>query len=246
MHTPEIIAQHLLRQSNKLDELCAQASAQVSARSFSMHDGDRVYAPLVGHAIFEQGSVAAQDLIFQIPENLKFEVERVQFFVGFRLKTTNADVDGPSERTFRPCVFTHYEQANYPRVQYDPASMDVLIQISETYIDAKGQSRSRVLQNMPTPVAHFYSGAISMRQTSSNFAAPNNADLYYANFSFPSGFLFAKPWELPGGSSVTIKVSPIFAGVRFDPAYNTSAPNVTALNEYRFTAVLDGFKRVTP
>lgn len=240
-HTPEYVASHIMRQSKELDALAEQVANAVSARRSSLHDADRVYAPLIGHVYFDQGSAAAQDIIFQVPENVRFYVERITFYPAFRLKTTDAVVDGPSEVSFRPCVFTSYEQANYPRIQTDAASMDALVQISETYT-VNGVPRSRTLQNMPTPVSHFYSGAASMRQTCRNNATA--VDLYYANFAFPSGFMFSKPWFLPGGTSVTVKVSPIFAGVRIDPAFNTQEPNFSALNEYRFTAVFDGFKRV--
>jgi len=233
----------LLEQSAHLDNLIGKVHSATSARRASAHDGDRVYAPLIQHITFDQGAQGAQDIVFQIPENLKFYVERVNFYVGFRMVTIDETVDGPSENVFRPCVFTHYEEANNPLVQFDAASVDALVAFSETYFNGQ-QVVSRVLQNTPTPVSHFYSGALSMRQTSSNGTFATSAfDLYYANSSFPSGLLFAKPWYLPGGASVTLKVSPVFAGLRVDPASSEEA-NVTARNEYRFTAVLDGYKKV--
>jgi hypothetical protein len=245
MHTADEFLAGLRKQQRQIDEMVARAEKAVRKQRYSAQDGDRITYSFVGSVDFPQQNDTAQDVIFTVPEQQDFFAERLAFFPFFRYETTDEANNGPSEVSYRPCVFTSYEGVFNPRIQTDAAAVDCSIALSETFYNEKGQQISRAMQNMPTPVELFRSGAVNYRRggrTGLGGVQDPQIDPYYAGFEFPTAMLFSIPWFLPGGTSVTVKIAPNFAGVREDPVLTNA--DQTNLNAYRVTAVLSGYKRI--
>lgn len=228
--------QQIQAQQEQLETLLTDVSELLQLRRAANFDADRVNYTFVAEAVFAQGDSNARDLVFVVPDSNDFVVERLGLYPFFRFVTTDEGANGPPEQSFRPCVFTSYEGTFNPNIEVDAAAMDCYVSISETLVRA-GTSLNRSYQNIPTPVQLLFSGAINYRRGGNPVVDP-----YYSSFQFPGGLVFPCPYLLPAGSSMTVKVAPLFAGLRVDPA--APAANETLQNEYRVTAVLEGYKKV--
>lgn len=226
-------------QQEKLEELLGDANQLLKLRRDSLHDADRVNYTFVGDAIFAQGDSNARDVVFTVPDSSDFVVERIGLYPSFRFVTTDEAANGPPEESFRPCIFAFYEGSYNEDLSVDAASMDCYVSLSETF-ERNGQPVNRAYQNIPTPIQLLFCGAVNYRRGGD--ASAGQFDPYYSSFQFPGGYVFPCTYLLPAGGSLTIKIAPLFAGLRSDPAEPGFDP--TLQNEYKVIAVLEGYKKV--
>jgi hypothetical protein len=229
--------QQLQMQQKKIDDLLAQVEDLRLKKASSYDAGDRIDYAFNDAVTFAQGSNPAQNIVFTIPEQTTvFEAERLSLYAGYRLVSTDPATDGVDEAAFRPCAFTWYSEALNRGI--DTASavglVDMFVEISETYY-LDGRAITRSYQNLPIPSELFFSGAVNYQQMTLAGGAAANA--FFNCFEFPSALIFPCPYLLTGGSSVTIRLAPTFAGLRTDPQTSTQ-------NEYQVRALLEGKKVV--
>jgi hypothetical protein len=235
MNVPEQIK----AQEKKLQALLDRVDRISRLREYFV--GDRSDYAFIGEVFFPQGDTTAQDVVFQIPEDAAYVATRMSIYPAFKFTTTDEATFGPPEVSYRPCVFTSMWGVGTPQLNVDNASLDCFVQLSENY-NANGQSITRALQNMPTPVQLFYSSGINYKplQTSASI------NTRYSCFEFPTALVFDEDYLLPPGSSITAKVSPSFAQLRVDPALiaqpSFDPSDLELQNEYRITVVLEGYK----
>jgi len=227
-------------QQETIEALLGDVNSMLKLRREALHDADRVNYTFVGEQRFAQGDSNARDIVFTIPDSGGFVAERIALYPSFRFVTTDEVANGPPEQSFRPCVFVSYEGAFSPDLPADAASMDCYVTLTETFTQG-GAPVNRAYQNIPIPVQLLFCGAVNYRR-GGNTQTGGSGDPYYSTFQFPGGFVFPKEYLLPAGSSLTIKVAPLFAGLRVDPA--TPGADETLQNEYKVTAVLEGYKKV--
>lgn len=189
---------------------------------------------------FDEQSQSSQQTSILIPEEHGVYFSRVSVYPEARLYTTGGDSNDPSEVTFRPCLQTSTEHCFSRLVEYDPAAMDLRLSFSEVF-STKGRSFSRDIQNGPIPSQLLFSDGQNYR---ANLIAGGLATegAPYPSFDHGPGLFFCRPWYMPAGSSISVTVTPTFAGVREDPASFEADP--TQKNKYRVKVVLDGFKVV--
>jgi hypothetical protein len=247
--------QELQKQHKKLDGLLTKAEKLIKDRRVTARDGDRVEYRFIESAVFAQQDNTARDIVFAIPEGQDFVAERFSLYVAQRFVTPDPANYGPDEVVHRPCIFSFFEgaynQAGYTRFEYDAASIDCFLQFSENY-QVGGKTFSRSYQNMPFPAQLCFSGGINYKPTLFSQINTNAGyfgfDMYYATFQHPSGLLFPVQWYLPGGSDFQIKIAPNFASLRSDPndvdIFDNPIGDPNIQNEYKLTAVLEGYKVV--
>lgn len=222
----------LLRQQKTIDDLLTEVEDLRILRRGGDDAGDRIDYKFVDSIVFLQQENTAQNIVFTIPEETTvFYVERLSLYGEYRFVTTDPATDGPNEISYRPCIFSWYEGAFNPDIDTDSAlgAIDAFLEIAETYYK-NGVAINRSYQNMPMPTELLFSGAINFRQQG-QFSGQ------FDSFEFPASFIFPCPYLLTGGSSITLKIAPNFAGVRADPVTSEQ-------NEYRIKAVLEGKKVV--
>jgi len=232
----------LVEQQKEIDELLTRVERLRARRRDRVRDGDRIDYAFVDSITFSERDNAAQNIVFTVPQETDYVAERLSFYPSYRFVTTDEAANGPDEIPFRPCVFSGYEGAMLNSFELDSVAgiVDCVVDISEDY-RLGSKTKSRRYQNISTPVSMFYSGAINYRQGFS-VGGVLSADVRYDGFEFASTMPFPCPYLLAGGSSLTIRIAPILAAQRLP----TTGPNAdpTQQNEYRVTAVLEGFKKV--
>ena len=119
-----------------------------------------------------------------------------------------------------------------------------MVSITENMKTEDGQI-TRNYQNIPTPVQMLYCSGVNYGSSYSYWANTNLT--YFPDFQIPIGSIFPVDYYLPKGSSVTLKIAPIFA-------QNRVQDGVLALNgggapvlfnrqtEYQIRAYLQGYK----
>lgn len=230
--------QLLSSQQDKIEALLNEVGRlRVRARS-STGDGDRIPYQFVGSADFLEGDNSSQDIVFTVPEKTtNFIAERLSVYLESRLVTLDPQNDGPDEISLRPSMFTWEENSLVGPLA--PARTegraDFFISISETYY-VNGSPINRQLQSAPIPSQLFFSGSIN-RKNSNPLLGPVQTVGISDSFSYPTGLVFPCPFELPGGSSFTLRVAPIFTLLR-------EGNGGSLKNEYRLKAVLEGKKVV--
>ncbi len=217
-----------LAQGDRIAALTTRASKL--RRHIRVREADRVLHTLQQSFTFRQGENLQRALVYSVPLGHAFEAHRLVLLPEIRLVSIAA-ADGDSEITFRPTLWTHNisEQLNVVNsglVQAWPVLTDRLLdaQIELSQVEADGVT-SHDLQNAPFPVAQTFSG-------------PVNSDLGGASLisARPSALVFAIPALLAPGTSLQVRVTPTFSGVRTSDG---------RLNEYRIIGLLEGFKRLT-
>jgi hypothetical protein len=225
-------------QQEKLDALLQDVNELLKLRRDALYDSDRVEYSFVGETVFVQGDSNARDVVFTVPDSSDFVAERLALYPFYRVVSEDESTYGPNEESFRPCVLSSYEQAYAFGLSSDASSLDLYVNISETFMRA-GQPVSRSYQNIPTPSQLIFSGAINYRP---GYTDTRAKETYYDGFSFPTAMVFPHAYMIPAGGSLTVKVAPLFAGLRYDPASPSAQPAIQ--NEYKIAVVLEGYKRV--
>lgn len=233
--------QALIEQQKAIDELLQEASDLLKLRRDSLYDSDRVDYSFVGEAFFVQGDSNARDVVFTVPDSSDFVAERFAIYPFYRVVNQDEATFGPDEESYRPCVLASFESAYAFGLESDASSMDLYVSLAETFT-AGTQPVNRSYQNIPTPAQLLFSGAVNYRPGYNDGVVSSQERTYYDGFQFPTSLLFACPYLLPRGSSVTVKLAPLFAGLRYDPAAPDAVPEVQ--NQYKVAVVLEGYKKV--
>lgn len=220
----------LMRINREIDEI-SEGVKSFLRDSFDVDNfPDRDRYIFSGHADFVENEDRSRQMVFQVPTGTDFFAERLMFTAGVRLITTAPATDGPNEIVHRPALLPTAENVNSSG--NDNRIIDFFFSLSETYVDDRGRSVNRDMQNMPVPVALAYSAAVNFK---------SNDGTRYASFEYPSALVFDEPLYLRAGSSVTVTVAPSLAAPRNATVFADQTLQ-TDQNEYRVTAYLEGYK----
>ena len=232
---------HLHQQVDKLEKGASEVAEKQRTISQLLNQ-----APIMGcqkypykqvvEVFFTEDDAAVQQVSINTPGDFAVYATRMAVYPSFRTFTTDQAANGPDDVTYRPCVLTSDEHFAAPRIEADPAAMDLRISVSESF-NANGQRVTRELQNGPIPSQLFFSGAKNYRR---NVDSGLNAATVYSDFDHGKGLFFIRPWYLPPASALTVQIAPSFAGVRNDSAI--PGADTTVKNAYKVSFVLDGFK----
>lgn len=161
---------------------------------------------LVRSCIIKQGIYGNVSMTFSVPQETVFWGQRLELVPQFR----NVPLDGsaPGE-TYTRASWT-IEQFTLSPTGYTSA-IDVLWRISST---VNGQSRE--YQNAPCSIPMLY----------------GYSPVEWTQTAFPSALEFDQEWYLPGGSALTVTLTPTYMS-------SATPPNS---NEYRILGILTGTK----
>ena len=169
---------------------------------------DRVPMVLTESCVVRQGEVSNVSMTFSIPTGVTFWGHRIMLVPQYR----NAPLDDSAGGTVWSKASWTAEQRAFD-TGYSQA-LDLLWRIS-THIGGKTYE----YQNAPCSIPLMYS-----------HCPPD----WTSASSYPSGLTFDQEWYLPGGSSMTVTLTPTFTA-------SAVAPN---MNEYRIVGLLFGGKDV--
>lgn len=170
-------------------------------------ESDRVPMTLTRHAILKQGIFGNVSMTFSIPQENTFWGQRLELVPQVRSVPLDASAAG---QVFSRASWT-IEQGSLGSGY--TAAIDVLWRIGST---VGGQSRE--YQNAPCSIPMLF----------------GNSPFRWAQSAFPSALEFDQEWYLPGGSALTVTLT---------PTYMSSATAPDAF-EYRILGILTGAKEV--
>ncbi len=209
-----------LAQGKKLDDLASRAhSAQAKLRQ----DADRVFYSLQDSFVFQQGQNVVQNLVFNVPASDDFEAVRFSLYPFVRRVSVNTLPAGTTnDLTYRATIWT-FQMVSFALARY---AVDALVEMTSATPDGK----TRRYQN----------AAFLAAQTFSAYTSPVGASNVraYGRSESPSALVFDPCWHLPKGTTVTVRVTPLFSGERA-----TSIWGDDLINEYQIRGVLEGYKR---
>lgn len=215
-----------IAQGIKLEELSARThNAQARLRESS----DRVFFSLQDAFTFQQGQNTVQNLVFNVPGTDDFEAVRLSVYPFIR--KVNLSIGSQSDVTFRPTVWS-FQNVSASLVRY---SVDALMEMTVAYSDGK----TRSCQNaafLASQVFSAYTSPVAQENEAFLTIPPPSLGSYDRSES-PSALVFDPCWVLPKGSTVTLRITPLFSGER-DVDYADSL-----INEYQLRGVLEGYKR---
>lgn len=170
-------------------------------------ESDRVPMSLIRYALLQQQSLSNVSLTFSIPQGLVFWGQRLELIPQVR----SVPLDGSaSSRVFNRASWT-CEQASFSTGY--TAALDVLWQISSV-VDGVSYD----YQNAPCSIPVLF----------------GESPFRWGQRAFPSALEFDQEWYLPGGSALTVTLTPTFIAA-------ATAPDAY---EYRVVGVLSGTKEV--
>lgn len=224
MSSHDLIMQ-VLAQGKKLDEMTSRSNAaQAKLREAS----DRVFYSLQDSFTFQQGQNNVQNLVFNVPASDDFEAVRLSLYPFVRRISVEALPAGTTnDLTFRPTIWSFQNVTSDLRYY----AVDALL---ELVVSTDGKTRS------------YQNAAFTAFQTFSAYTSPIGASgvssaglVSFDRSESPSALVFDPCWRLPKGSTVTMRVTPLFSGER--AAALTAADGL--INEYQIRGVLEGYKR---
>lgn len=222
----DLVAQ-VLAQGKKLEELASRTNAaQAKLREAS----DRVFYSLQDSFTFQQGQGVVQNLVFNVPASDDFDAVRLSAYPFVR--RINISDSQLSDVTFRPTVWT-FQNVSESLARY---SVDALFELTTAYSDGK----TRRYQNaafLASQLFSAYTSPIAQEQEIALGIPPVSLQTYDRSES-PSALVFDPCWRLPRGSTVTVRVTPLFSGERDSVGYADDL-----INEYQIRGVLEGYKR---
>lgn len=216
---PTSLIEQVLAHGKRLDELASRATAaQAKLRDAS----DRVFYSLQDSFTFQQGQNVPQNLIFNVPHSDDFDAIRLSLYPFVRRISTDSAVN--SDVAFRPTVWV-FQQNTVGTFYY---AVDALLEL----VQASPEGKTRSYQN----AAFFASQTFSAYTSPIDGGGTGNAQDYDRSES-PSALVFDPCWRLSRGSTVTVRVTPLFSGERSVDFADS------LINEYQIRGVLEGYKR---
>jgi hypothetical protein len=209
----------IAEQGKQLSKLHAAVSS-LGARRKTAREADP--ADNVLHYIqdsfeFDQNERPVQNLTFNVPKDSDFAAFRFVLYPQVKIKSINTATQGASEVSFRPASWS--SDGNLAAIA---STLDAVVELSSFDDD-----RNHKYQNAPFDVSHTYSNTLFNR----------GEDWYpYDSFLSPSGLVFETPWFLPKGSTMSARITTLFAG--------QYAGVDGRIYRYRIVGVLEGCKHV--
>lgn len=171
-------------------------------------ESDRVPQVLVRYAVIPQGSYSNVSATFSIPQDVNFLGQRLELVP--QVRSVPLDGSAPA-KTWARASWT-CEQATFLSGGY-VAALDVLWRITSTVGGV-----SKEYQNAPCSIPMLFC---------------TSAQEWYGA-AFPSALEFDQEWYLPGGSTLTVTLTPTYMDM-------ATAPDAY---EYRVLCALSGTKEV--
>jgi len=217
----------VLAQGKKLDEMASRSNAaQAKLREAS----DRVFYSLQDSFTFQQGQNNVQNLVFNVPASDDFEAVRLSLYPFVRRISVGTLPSGTTDDlTFRPTVWS-FQSVDVTELSF--YAVDALLELV-----ASADGKTRTYQNAAFTAYQTFSAYTSPILGGGAFPPGLQA---YDRSESPSGLVFDPCWRLPKGSTVTMRVTPLFSGER--PAALTAVDGL--VNQYQLRGVLEGYKRV--
>lgn len=181
-------------------------------------DKDRILHFLQDSFVFRQGQNVVNALVFNVPFSDNFEAVRLCLWPSVRLVPVDESLY-PEEKVFRP---TFWGSQSALALVY--SGIDALVEMVVAFPDGK----TRAYQN----------SAWAASQVFSVYGADDNSTRIFNRSEAVGALTFDPILHLEKGSSVTLRVTPLFS------ATCTATANETELvREYKVTGVLEGYKR---
>ncbi|NBT35342.1 MAG: hypothetical protein EBT03_07360 [Betaproteobacteria bacterium] len=209
--------QKAIVQGDRLQKLCQRGD---SLREREREASDRILHFLTGSIVFQQNQNTVQNIVFNVPRTDDVEATRFALYPYVRRISLSPDAVGigPSERTFRPTVWT--KQNNRALTM---AGVDALIEMIVSFPNGK----TRSYQNAAWPASQ----AFSLLTSGAGLSGQGLFDRTEAT----GGLVFDAPLYLERGSTVTARITPLYSTVNSD---EQALPL-----EYKIVGVLEGYKR---
>ncbi len=229
MQTTEMLKQ-AFNQGREIEKLVSGVDAFQAAQQRA---ADRVLFSLQDAFSFQQGQNTVQTLVFNVPVSDDYFASRLMLYPYVRRVAVGALAAGTTpDLVFRPTIWTNQfvSGPNAPAVStIARCAVDALLEITST---TPGQAARRY-QNTAFTASQVFSSTASPFGT----VGQSNVQAYSAT-EYPSALIFDPEWSLPKGSTLSMRVTPLFSGER-DTSFTDGL-----INEYQFRGVLEGFKRV--
>jgi hypothetical protein len=228
MNATDLLKQILL-QGRQMESLSTRAHQAQNARRVS---ADRVFFSLQDSFTFQQGQNVVQSLLFNVPHSDDFFGTRLALYPFVRRIAVSALATGVTEDlTFRPTIWS-FQYPMFTSVGSTPLARCAVDALLEMSVSGADQTTRR-----------YQNAAFAVSQTFSGYTSPVGgtiaSDVQQLDSSqSPSALVFDPEWELKRGSTVSLRVTPLFSGER------STAFTDGLINEYRIWGVLEGFKRV--
>jgi hypothetical protein len=208
--------QKAIVQGDKLQKLCQRGD---SLREREREASDRILHFLTGNIVFQQKQNTVQNIVFNVPRTDDVEATRFALYPYVRRVSLSPDAPGigPSDRTFRPTIWT---KQNFTAL--NRSGVDALVELTVSFPNGK----TRSYQNAAWPASQAFSLFTSGASLS---GSPFNRT------EATGGLVFDAPLYLERGSTVTARITPLYSAV---------SPGEQALPlEYKIVGVLEGYKR---
>lgn len=206
------LAERLVKQSDDIDRLFQR----VVSLDLQSRFGER-YTAFQGSVVFSQGQLVAVPMVFNLPKGNDFRAERLSFFPGIRLISPATATQGPSERTFRPTLYSFQTPLGDPFDQ----SVDISIELMLGDI---------ALQSAPFCVQQTFSGAMPTQNPfAGSLAVP------FAAYETPSALEF--PLDMKAGETLTARITSIFTAPVDDTIVDDGR-----IYQYQIIGCLEGAK----
>jgi len=219
-------------QGERLNELVLSVQKQ---KAKSRQDKDRILHFLQDSFTFLAGENTVQNLVFNLPFADDFEAARLYLWPSTRLvKRNQTSFTAESELVFRPTFWTGQASATPLGNQLLTSAVDALVEMSVSFPDGK----TRSYQNTAWPASQAFSFSTLSDNSFGIFDRTNAA----------GALAFDPCLVLSRGTSVTLRITPLFSAEYLDPVQGDQGLEPGPLaevyaREYKITGVLEGYKR---
>jgi hypothetical protein len=163
---------------------------------------------------FLEGELNTRNMVFSIPAGQTFKATSLTMLPYFRRVSIDRSSAGPSDEVFSPGVWAH-DILQFTSDAFVQCAVDVMWKLSETK-----NGVTREYQNSPCSAAATFSG--------------NHVGWWLTYTSvYPGSLVFDVPWELPGGSALSLQVTPTYTGI---------CPTTGRKNQFQIIAMLHGLR----